>query len=200
VMNVFIAGLEKRAASGLPIESIASVASFFVSRVDSKIDAQLQAMVQAGGDRAAKAEKLMGKAAIANARLAYQAFLAVFATERYKKLVPLGARLQRPLWASTSTKNPSYRDVIYVEELIGAHTVNTMPPLTLDAFRDHGVTRVSLEENLDGCKQNLADLEAMGISMDKVTSDLELEGVKSFADAYDALLKTLEERRAAVLA
>jgi transaldolase len=200
VMEAFISGLEQRAAAGLPISSIASVASFFVSRVDSKIDAQLQTILQGGGAQAAQAGNLMGKAAIANARLAYQLFRSVFETTRFQKLASLGGRLQRPLWASTSTKNPAYRDVIYVEELIGTHTVNTMPPQTLDAFRDHGVTRISLEEDLDGCRKSLAGLETLGISMAKVTSDLEIEGVKSFADAYDALLKTLEERRATALA
>ena len=194
VMEAFIAGLEQRNAAGLPVARIASVASFFISRVDSKIDAQLQAMHQAGGGRAEMAQKLLGKAAIANARLAYQSFQAVFGTERFHKLSGLNARPQRPLWASTSTKNPAYRDVIYVEELIGANTVNTMPPQTLDAFRDHGMTRVSIGENLDQALQDLADLESIGISLAKVTDDLEVEGVKSFADAFDALLKTIEER------
>ncbi len=194
VMEAFITGLEQRSAGGQPIGSIASVASFFVSRVDSKIDAQLQAIIQAGGEKAALARSLLGKAAIANARLAYKVFLDVFGTPRFQRLAAQGARPQRPLWASTSTKNPDYRDVIYVEELIGANTVNTMPPQTLDAFRDHGVARVSIGENLDQAGQALASLESIGISMAKVTNDLEIEGVKAFADAFDALLKTLEER------
>ena len=200
VMDAFLSGLEKRSGAGLPIGSIASVASFFVSRVDAKVDPLLQALAQSGGSHSALTASLAGKAAIANAKLAYKAFLDVFSNPRYTKLAALGGRLQRPLWASTSTKNPSYRDVIYVEELIGPNTVNTMPPATLDAFRDHGIARDSLAENLEAARTDMASLQEVGISMAQITSDLEQEGVKAFADAFTALMKTLEERRLAALA
>lgn len=198
VMDAYLAGLEKRLAAGLPLERIASVASFFVSRVDSNVDARLQKIIQAGGESAAKAESLLGKAAIANARLAYADFQRVFSSERFLQLKAHGARVQRPLWASTSTKNPAYRDVLYVEELIGPHTVNTVPPQTLTAFLDHGKVRPSLEENLTEARQTLADLENLGISMAEVTYELEVEGVKAFADAFTVLLKAIEERLGAV--
>ena len=195
VMDAYQAGLEKRVAAGLPIDSIASVASFFVSRVDTKIDGQLAAMIERGGVRAEKVAKLQGKAAIANARLAYAEFKKVFSAERFQKLKALGGRAQRPLWASTSTKNPAYRDVIYVEELIGRDTVNTMPPQTVVAFLDHGKVRLSLEEDLEGARQTLADLEALGISMSEVTAQLETEGVKSFSDAFTTLLQVVDKCR-----
>ncbi len=195
VMEAYQAGLEKRVAAGLPIDSIASVASFFVSRVDTKIDGQLAAMIERGGVRAEKVAKLQGKAAIANARLAYAEFKKVSSAERFQKLKALGGRVQRPLWASTSTKNPAYRDVIYVEELIGPDTVNTMPPQTVVAFLDHGKVRLSLEENLEGARQTLADLEALGISMSEVTAQLEAEGVKSFSDAFTVLLQVVDKCR-----
>lgn len=196
VMDAHLAGLEKRLAQRLPIDRVASVASFFVSRVDTNIDPRLQAIIQDQGPRAAAAKQLLGKAAIANARLAYADFKAVIASERFQKLKASGARPQRPLWASTSTKNPAYRDVIYVEELIGPDTVNTMPPQTLVAFLEHGVVRPgSLEENIAAAHQDFASLEALGISMKAVTQQLEDEGVKSFSDAFAALLEAVEERR-----
>ena len=138
--------------------------------------------------------------AIANARLAYADYKVVFGTQRFQALKKLGARVQRPLWASTSTKNPSYRDVIYVEELIGPDTVDTIPPATLAAFLDHGVVRASLEEHLAESAQELAALEKLGISMKEVTSQLEDEGVKSFGDAFDVLLKAIDQRRKAAAA
>ena len=193
VMDAYLQGLEQRSAQGLPLDSIASVASFFVSRVDTKVDARL---LELGAD-SGPAANLLGKTAIANARLAYADFQRVFAAERFQALKAKGARVQRPLWASTSTKNPAYRDVLYVEELIGPHTVNTVPPQTLKAFLEHGQVRLSLEKDLDGARQVLADLEALGISMDRVTDELEDEGVKAFADAFTALLDTVEARRQA---
>lgn len=195
VMAAHLAGLEKRLARGLPIDQIASVASFFVSRVDTHVDARLQAIIDSHDLRAGVASKLLGKAAIANARLAYADFKAVVASERFQKLIAAGGRPQRPLWASTSTKNPAYRDVIYVEELIGANTVNTVPPQTLAAFLEHGVIRPgSLEEGLDAARQTLSDLENLGISMQAVTRQLEEEGVKSFSDAFTALLEAVARR------
>ncbi|MBP8863770.1 MAG: transaldolase [Anaerolineae bacterium] len=195
VLDAYLTGLERRAAAGLPLHSLASVASFFVSRVDTNVDARLQRLIQAGGPAAAQARTLPGKAAIANAKLAYATFKEVCGAERFRALAAHGARLQRPLWASTSTKNPAYRDVMYVEELIGPHTVNTIPPQTLAAFLDHGRVRLSLEEDLEGARQTLADLEALGISMAEVTRQLEEEGVAAFADAFTALLGAIEGRR-----
>ncbi len=201
VMEAYVKGLEKRAAAGLPISSIASVASFFVSRVDTKVDGQLAAMVDRGGVRADMAEVLLGKAAIANARLAYAEYKEVFGSERFKALQAKGGRAQRPLWASTGTKNPSYRDVVYVEELVGENTVNTVPPATLAAFLDHGIVRAnSLEEDVEGAEKALAALHVLGVSMELVYSELEQEGVKSFADAFTALLKAVEGRRQAAVA
>jgi transaldolase/glucose-6-phosphate isomerase len=138
---------------------------------------------------------LRGKAAIANAKLAYEAFSAVFTTRRWERLKISGARVQRPLWASTSTKNPAYPDTIYVDNLIGPETVNTVPPATLDAFRDHGIPEVTLTRYLDQARETLAQLETLGISMDVVTQELEDEGVKSFADAFTQLLAAVDERR-----
>lgn len=195
VMEAYLAGLEQRAAQGLPIDHIASVASFFVSRVDTNIDPRLQQIIGLGGEQAGQAAALLGKAAIANARLAYADFKRVFGSERFKALEVKGARVQRPLWASTSTKNPTYRDVIYVEELIGPHTVNTVPPQTLVAFLDHGQVRPSLEEDLPGARKALQGLEKLGISMEQVTAQLEDEGVKSFSAAFTVLLKAIAERR-----
>ena len=176
------------------------MASFFVSRVDTNIDPRLQQIIDQGGADAAKAKALPGKAAIANAKLAYEAFRQVFTSERFLKLKANGARVQRPLWASTSTKNPAYRDVMYVEELIGPDTVNTMPPQTVIAFLDHGQVRPSLEEDLEGARQVLVDLESLGISMDEVTDTLEKEGVQSFSDAFGVLLQAIAARRQAAAA
>ncbi|MBN1657292.1 MAG: transaldolase [Anaerolineae bacterium] len=196
VMDAYLTGLEQRVAAGLPVDRIASVASFFVSRVDTKVDGHLMEMVDRGGAHADPAEKLLGKAAIANARLAYAYYQKVFSAPRFQTLKAHGARVQRPLWASTSTKNPAYRDVVYVEELIGPDTVNTMPPHTLVAFLEHGQVRPgSLEENVAGAEQTLASLEALGISMCISTCELEREGVKSFADAFTALLDAVEASR-----
>jgi transaldolase len=197
VMEAYLLGLERRADAGLPLGSIASVASFFVSRVDTNVDQRLQKVISLGGSQAGKATALLGKAAIANARLAYAEFNQVFSTIRYQALKARDAFIQRPLWASTSTKNPAYRDVMYVEELIGPHTVNTVPPHTLAAFLDHGQVRLSLEEDLEEARQVMADLEMLGISMQEVTAELEDEGVGSFSDSFTVLLKAIEQRRQA---
>ncbi|HEX9117518.1 MAG TPA: transaldolase [Anaerolineae bacterium] len=200
VIDAYLKGLEQRVAAGLPIDRIASVASFFVSRVDTKVDGHLAGMVDREGARASRAKILLGKAAIANARLAYADFKAVVASARWQALAAKGAHMQRPLWASTGTKNPAYSDVMYVEELVGPETVDTVPPATLTAFLDHGKVRQSLEEDLPGAHKVLADLEALGISMNAVTGELEQEGVKSFADAFTALLSAVETRRKAAVA
>jgi transaldolase len=190
VMEAYLAGLEQRAANGLGVDGIASVASFFISRVDSAVDALL------GGIDSNKAVQLSGKAAIANAGLAYTDFQKVFTSERFMKLSAKGARAQRPLWASTSTKNPSYRDVIYIEELVAPDTVNTVPPQTLLAFLDHGaVYPFRLEKHIGEAEQVIADLETMGISYAQVVQKLEDDGVKAFADAYGELLATINRRR-----
>jgi len=200
VMDAYLTGLEQRVAAGLPVDRIASVASFFVSRVDTKVDGHLMGMIDRGGAHADKAASLLGKAAIANARMAYADYQKVFGSPRFQALKAKGARVQRPLWASTGTKNPKYRDVVYVEELIGPDTVNTVPPQTLATFLDHGQVRPgSLEENVAEAEQVLAGLQALGISMCISTCQLELEGVKSFADAFTALLTAVETRRKAVV-
>lgn len=200
VIDAYLSGLEDRLAAGLPIDRIASVASFFVSRVDTKVDKLLEAIIREEGPEAERARQLLGKAAIANARLAYAQFLEAFQSERFKALARHGARVQRPLWASTSTKNPAYRDVLYVEALIGPQTVNTVPPQTLVAFADHGEAKLTLSADVSTEKEVIAALEHLGVSMARVTQELEEEGVKAFADAFDALLKTIEERRLAAVA
>ncbi len=197
VANAYLNALEKRAASGQPIDRVASVASFFVSRVDTLVDKLLDEKIKtASGAEKERLESLRGKAAIANARLAYEKYLELFHHgERFAHLKAQGAHVQRCLWASTSTKNPAYRDVIYVEELIGPETVNTMPTQTIDAFKDHGKVAQTLTQGIDEARQVLKQLEAAGISYKAVTDQLEDEGGKLFSDAFDSLMKTLEEKR-----
>jgi transaldolase len=200
VIEAYIAGLEARAAAGQPVDRVASVASFFVSRVDSAIDKQLDTMAAAAAspDAARALQELRGRAAIANAKLAYRLFQASFAGPRWEALAARGARVQRPLWASTSTKNPAYRDVIYVEALIGPDTVNTLPPATLEAFRDHGETARTVTTGLDEAERCLAALEAHGISLREVTDRLLAEGLASFEQSFVTLLAGLERKRAAL--
>ena len=200
VIDAYIAGLEQRAATGLPIDRIASVASFFVSRVDSAIDKQLETMAIADEAHADTLRALQGKAAIANAKLAYRLFTASFTSARWAALADKGARVQRPLWASTSAKNPAYRDVIYVEELVGPDTVNTLPPATLEAFRDHGETRRSVDSDIAGAERALAALEAAGVSLRTVTDRLLQEGLASFEQSFVTLLAGLARKRAALAA
>ncbi len=184
VMDAYLSGLEDHLAAGHSINHVASVASFFVSRVDTKIDPKLSD----GSD-------LKGKAAIANAKLAYDEFQKTFASHRWENLKVKGARVQRPLWASTSTKNPAYPDTIYVDNLIGPETVNTVPPQTLESFKDHGKAQITLTRDLDKAQDELRRLADAGISMDQVTQELEEEGVKAFAEAFTQLLGTIDERR-----
>ena len=202
VIESYIAGLEERAAADKPVDRIASVASFFVSRVDSAIDKQLDALAAAAKDPqdAERLRALRGRAAIANAKMAYRLFTASFSGERWQRLADRGAHVQRPLWASTSTKNPAYRDVIYVEALIGPDTVNTLPPATLEAFRDHGETRPTVTEGLDDAERTLAALEAHGVSMQEVTDRLLVEGLASFGQSFVTLLAGLERKRATLAA
>lgn len=199
VMDAYLQGLEDRLKNGQPLDRIASVASFFISRIDSKIDQRLDEIVRREGPEASRAAALRGNLAVANAKLAYSLFKTVFQSDRFARLAEAGANLQRPLWASTSTKDPSYPETKYVDELIGVDTVNTVPPQTLDAFREKGSARLTVEEDLEKARQALEDLEALGISMEKVTAELEEEGVRAFFDAYQALLKTVEERREAAV-
>ncbi|MBX9928422.1 MAG: transaldolase [Gemmatimonadaceae bacterium] len=198
VIEHYIAGLEDRAAAGHAIDRIASVASFFVSRVDSAIDAKLDALVAAGTIDAARGAALKGKAAIANAKAAYRLARTRFSGARWEALVARGAKMQRPLWASTGTKNPAYRDVLYVEELVGPDTVNTLPPATLDAFRDHGETRRSVDIDVAAGGAVLAELAALGISLDAVTDALLVDGLRSFQGSFDTLIAGLETKAAAL--
>lgn len=190
VAEAFLAALEARSAKGQDISRIASVASFFVSRIDSLVDSKVDEKLKSAADAQQKAllESLRGKIAIANAKLTYKKYQELFGNARWNALAAKGAQTQRLLWASTSTKNPQYRDVLYVEELIGADTVDTIPPATFDAFRDHGKLRASLTENVDAARNTMEDLAKAGISMKDVTDKLLVDGVKLFADAFKQLL------------
>jgi transaldolase len=196
VIDAYMSGLEDRLKAGKPIDSLASVASFFVSRVDSEIDKRLNAIADQGGPGAEQAKALRGKAAIANAQLAYKLFLEQFASDRWKKLAAKGGRLQRPLWASTSTKNPEYRDVMYVEELIGPDTVDTMPPATIEAFRDHGNVERKVDADFGKAEQVMSDLAAAGVNMESVTDKLLTEGLASFQKSFDSLIGGLDKKKA----
>ncbi|MBL8696371.1 MAG: transaldolase [Planctomycetes bacterium] len=197
VLDAYMSGLEQRVREGKPVDGIASVASFFVSRVDTSIDKTLEEKAAKAAPAEAQALRdLMGKAAIANARLAYKLFLDRTASTRWAALKAKGARVQRPLWASTSTKNPKYRDVIYCEELIGPDTVNTMPPATVEAFDDHGKAARTLTDDVSGAQRALAQLESKGISMKAVCEKLVDEGVKSFAKSFADLMTGIEQKRA----
>ena len=195
VAAAFIDGVEKFAATGGDVSRVASVASFFISRIDSLVDSLINDQLKKETDaiRKAKLQGLLGKIAIANGKLTYEAYQRIFSSPRWKALAAKGAQTQRVLWASTSTKNPNYRDVVYIEELIGPDTVNTVPPATLEAFRDHGKPRQSLTEDLDGARKTMADLAGVGIVMKDVTDKLTADGVKLFADAFDELLGAVEK-------
>jgi transaldolase len=196
VVEAFLAGLEDRAARGADLRHVASVASFFVSRVDTLIDPQLEERVEEGGPDAALAEARLGTAAIDNAKLAYEAWLELFSGPRWEALESKGARPQRCLWASTSTKNPHYRDVLYSEELIGRDTVNTMPLSSVEAFADHGIVRgQTILEDLDRAQRLWSELIRVGIDEEEVGEQLEQEGVEKFAASYQAMLDTIETKR-----
>ena len=194
VIDAYMGGLEDRLEAGKDIERIHSVASFFVSRVDTEIDKRLDAAIQADASRKATLDPLHGKAAIANAQLAYELFQKEVASPRWKALADKGANVQRPLWASTSTKNKAYNDVMYVEELIGPHTVNTMPPATIVAFADHGKVERTVDKHYDAARKTIADLEANGIAMNDVTDKLLTEGLASFQKSFDTLLAGLRDK------
>src|SRR6266851_4427725 len=195
VAAAFIDGVEKFAAAGGDVSKVASVASFFISRIDSLVDSLVGEQLKKETDaaRKAKLQSILGKIAIANGKLTYEAYQRIFSSPRWKALAAKGAQTQRVLWASTSTKNPNYRDVLYIEELIGPDTVNTVPPATLEAFRDHGKPRQSLTEDLDAARKTLSDLAAVGIVMKDVTDKLTADGVRLFADAFDTLLAAVEK-------
>src|SRR5579859_1736663 len=201
VVEAYLKGLEKYVAKGGDPSHIASVASFFVSRIDTMVDKQLDEKIAIANDPGEKERlaALKGKVAIANAKMAYQDYKRLFTGERWEKLAAKGAKPQRLLWASTGTKNKAYSDVLYVEELIGPNTINTMPPATLEAFRDHGRLRDTLEENIEDARRVLAELERSGISLDAITEELTKDGVRQFADAADKLYGAVAHKRATVL-
>jgi transaldolase len=196
VVDAWLAGLEQRLAAGGDLGRVASVASFFLSRIDVLLDPQLEKIAQAGQAGADVARGLLGKVAIANAKLAYEIYLEMLAGERFARLKAAGARPQELLWASTGTKNPAYSDTMYVEPLIGPDTINTMPVSTLDAYRDHGRPADRIRDGLDEARAQLAALQELGISLDEGTAQLEVEGVRKFVGPFDSLLDTLAKAAA----
>jgi transaldolase/glucose-6-phosphate isomerase len=195
VAEAYIAGLEQFAKNGGDVSKMASVASFFISRIDSAVDAIIDARLKASKDAREQEQlkSIQGKVAIANGKQTYEKYQAIFSTPRWKALAAKGAQTQRVLWASTSTKNPAYRDVLYVEELIGPDTVDTIPPATLDAFRDHGKPRQSLTEDLAAAHKTMETAAKLGISMKEVTDKLTDDGVRLFSEAFDKLLAAVEK-------
>jgi transaldolase len=198
VREAFLEALEERVGSGEPVDRIASVASFFVSRIDSLIDPALDKIIRAGGPHSVTASELMGTIAVANAKFAYQRWLDGQASERWMNLARKGARPQRLLWASTSTKNPTYSDTMYVDALVGPHTVDTMPLDTLDAYRDHGKPAVRIQDDLPGAHRRIELLRQVGLDLADVTQQLEQEGVRKFVEPHLKLLESVEKKRAAV--
>jgi transaldolase len=200
-IEAYIRGLARRAAEGKPVDTISSVASFFVSRIDTAVDRRLEEKIgeSKSEEERARLSPLLGRAAIANAKMAYQKFKQVFHGEPFRELRERGAQVQRPLWASTSTKNPAYRDVYYVEALVARETVNTLPPQTLAAFRDHGEARLTIEDDLDGERARLDELEAAGVSLDEVTDQVLADGVRLFIEPFEKLIASIESQRAEIV-
>ena len=200
VMEAFLSAMEERVASGAPVEKIRSVASFFVSRVDTNADKKLDARARDAKSDAERAEarRLRGKLGIANARVAYEAFEEVFRGSRFQALKKSGVAVQRPLWASTSTKDPAYPDLYYVEALIAPESVDTLPPETFEAYRDHGDPKVRIHDDLPGAHEVFDRLERLGVDQAAIFRELEEEGVRKFSDSFDALMKALEEKEKAV--
>jgi len=201
VMEAYAGALEDRIGAGKPVDTVRSVASFFVSRVDSNADQRLDAIAKdksRSDDERRLARELRGKLAIANAKLAYEKFEAFIATPRFAALHEKGAAAQRPLWASTSTKDPAYPDIYYVDTLVAEHTVNTLPPETFDAYRDHGKPAVRIRDDMGGVHAVFEQLKKLRISVAQITQELEDDGVKKFADAYDGLVATIEEKMKAL--
>lgn len=199
VLEAYVSGLEARASHGHPIDQVTGVASFFVSRIDTIVDQQIDDRIMRRDAQSEELRVLRGKIAIANAKLAYQHYLKVSRTGRWRILADKGALPQRLLWASTGTKNPAYSDVLYVDHLIGRDTVNTMPPKTIDAFRDHGTVRPSLTDDVEGARHILAEAGRLGLNLDQVTGRLAEAGVRQFAEAFEALLGAVESKRSALL-
>lgn len=195
VAEAYISGIEERLALGKSVEQIVSVASFFISRIDTIVDPLLEKIIAEGCEAAQLAQQILGKVAIASAKMAYQSYKEIFGSERFKKLAEQGANTQRLLWASTGNKNPAYGDVKYVEALIGAETVDTIPIATLDAFREHGEPRLSLEEDVQGAARVLQSLQVLGISLAKITQQLEDEGIEKFNKPFDELMAALASSR-----
>ncbi len=198
VIEAYLSGLEDRMRRGVAMDRVASVASFFVSRVDTAVDRLLEDLAAKAGQRSDRIRAMRGRAAIANARMAYQQFRNRFAGERWERLAAAGARVQRPLWASTSTKNPAYRDVLYVEQLIGPDTVNTIPPATMDAFRHHGIVARTVDSGVEQARNDLAELSELGIDLDRVTGTLLAEGIEAFRKSFDSLLAGLARKMSAL--
>jgi transaldolase len=199
VIDAYLGGLEDRLNKGLPLQQVASVASCFVSRVDTETDKRIAAaMERADAGRKAQLEALQGNAAIANSKRLYRLYRQSIASDRFTKLAAAGARRQRPLWASTSTKNPKYPDTYYVDALIGPDTVDTMPPATIDAFRDHGKVAATLEQGMDAADATIAQLESLGISLKAITDKLLADGLTSFEDSYDKLFDVIGKKVAAL--
>jgi transaldolase len=196
VADAYISGLEDRVAQGKPVDRVASVASFFLSRIDVLLDPLFEKIIKDGTEQSVKAEKCRGRTAIASAKQAYQIYQEIFRNERFLKLANQGARPQRLLWASTSTKNPEYADVKYVEALIGSDTINTLPQETIKAYRDHGNPAARLEQDLDAAREVLETLSMIGIDIDKITQQLEDQGIEKFNTPYDSLMETLKKKRA----
>ena len=195
IIEAYLDALDDRLDHNRPIDRVASVASFFVSRVDTEIDKRLDALVGTSSPSVAREVlALKGKAAVANAKLAYALFRRHFTSARWERLRAAGARVQRPLWASTGTKNPAYRDVVYVEELIGPDVVNTMPPATIDAFRDHGNVKRTVDQDVEGARKVVDELDRLGISMDDVTDKLLKDGIASFQKSFDTLIGGLNQK------
>ena len=201
VIDAYLSGLERRSAAGQPLEGLRSVASFFVSRVDSEVDPQLEARIASATDPGERQRltALLGTAAVDNAVLAYQTYEAAFGAPRFRALMAKGAAVQRPLWASTSTKNPRYPDTMYVDRLIGPDTVNTVPPATLRAFQDHGKAVRTIDADVAGARRRLAAVAAEGISLADVTAHLEVDGVKKFFASFTTLLAAIEAKRGQVV-
>ncbi len=197
VIDAYMKGLERRVSEGKPLDRVASVASFFVSRVDTLADKLLEEKLNLAGDddKKARIKSLKGKAAVANARIAYQLFKDAFSSQRFFVLMEKGAKIQRLLWGSTSTKNPAYRDVLYIEELIGPGTVNTMPDAAWRAFKDHGKVDRTIDADIEDAIATIQSIEEEGISIDRVTKELEDEGVRLFSESFDALLNLIAEKK-----
>lgn len=194
VAEAYLAGLEARAAQGKPLDHIHSVASFFLSRIDVLVDPLLEIVISKNDDKSIFAEKIHGQVAIASAKVAYQIYKTMIVSKRFKALAQKGAHSQRLLWASTSTKNPTYSDIKYVEALIGRETINTVPMETLDAYRDHGNPKLLLEEDIDNANRVFQQLAMLGIDIDKVTEQLLTEGVDKFKQAFDTLLAAIKDK------